>query len=341
VLPAAVRRLWRDRETLQLGRPPGAAVVLAGVDEPVRRVLPLLDGTRDRGRLRVDASRAGCPPSRADALVELLDRAGLLEDAARSSPALQALPPVARDRLAPDVASLGLLTGGRPGGALERRRAARVQVLGAGRVGSALAGLLAATGIGAVDVVDAGTVRAGDVGPAGLAADDVGRERGRAVRDRLRALETAEVEPLTAPDLVVLTPSGPVDDAVVADLLRRGVPHLLAEVRGAAGVVGPLVVPGLSSCLHCLDLTRTDHDPGWPWLAAQLSAPTPGTAPCDVVLATAVAASAALQVQALLDEVAAPTTLDGTLELVLPDTRWRRRSWSPHPACSCGAVRAG
>jgi len=28
VLPSAVRRLWRDRETLQLGRPPGPAAVV-------------------------------------------------------------------------------------------------------------------------------------------------------------------------------------------------------------------------------------------------------------------------------------------------------------------------
>jgi hypothetical protein len=34
-----------------------------------------------------------------------------------------------------------------------------------------------------------------------------------------------------------------------------------------------------------------------------------------------------------------PATANGTLELVLPDWRWRRRTWRPHPACTCGAYR--
>ena len=33
-----------------------------------------------------------------------------------------------------------------------------------------------------------------------------------------------------------------------------------------------------------------------------------------------------------------PVTADGTLELVLPDWQWRRRTWRPHPACGCGAA---
>jgi hypothetical protein len=33
-----------------------------------------------------------------------------------------------------------------------------------------------------------------------------------------------------------------------------------------------------------------------------------------------------------------PATVNGTLEVVLPDWQWRRRTWPPHPACSCGAA---
>ena len=44
VLTPAARRLWRDRNTLQLGD----SAVLSGVDEPTRATLALLDGTRDR-----------------------------------------------------------------------------------------------------------------------------------------------------------------------------------------------------------------------------------------------------------------------------------------------------
>lgn len=197
-------------------------------------------------------------------------------------------------------------------------------------------------GVGSVDVVDPGTARPVDAGVGGLLPGDTGRSRGEAARDRLReAAPSARVVPLPAPDLVVLAPARGVDEQQAADLVRRGVPHLLAEVRGTTGVVGPLVLPGRSSCLRCCDLTRTDLDPGWPWIAAQLSQAVPGPLPCDAALAVGVASHAALQVLALLDEVAAPAAVDGTLELALPDYRWRRRSWSPHPACDCGWAAGG
>ena len=122
----------------------------------------------------------------------------------------------------------------------------------------------------------------------------------------------------------------------------RCVPHLFAAVREGTGVVGPLVLPGQSSCQRCHDLHRTDRDPAWPSIAAQLSGTASQvTTPCDVVLATTVAAHAALQVLAFLDgdrAAAGPDrlpTVDGTLEIAREDGRVRRRSWSRHPLCGC------
>ena len=60
VLTPSARRLWRDSSTLQLGRD-GRATVLAGIDEGVRATLALLDGTRDRDQLVLDAADVGCP----------------------------------------------------------------------------------------------------------------------------------------------------------------------------------------------------------------------------------------------------------------------------------------
>jgi hypothetical protein len=58
------------------------------------------------------------------------------------------------------------------------------------------------------------------------------------------------------------------------------------------------------------------------------------------VLAAMTATLAAAQALAYLDRPrAVPVTADGTLELVLPDWQWRRRTWPPHPACDCGAGR--
>ena len=53
-------------------------------------------------------------------------------------------------------------------------------------------------------------------------------------------------------------------DPLVTEIHRSGVPHLVATVRGQTGIVGPLVVPGVTSCLRCADLHRRDADPRWP-----------------------------------------------------------------------------
>lgn len=330
VLTPAVRRLWRDRETLQLGRPPGPAVVLAGVDPGVRAALALLDGTRDRATVLQTADDAGCSPVQADRLLSLLDDAGLLEDAA--------LRPAAghdrgeRDRAAPDRLALRLFRGPHAAQAARRRQAASVVVEGCGRVGAALAGLLAASGVGAVEPVDAAATRPEDCGFGGLPAAGIGRPRGDVVRELMAATSPSVRSTRRGlPDLVVLAPA---PGEPLADPPRL-LPHLVVQVLGAVGVVGPLVTPGASACLRCLDLARTDRDPGWPAIALQLQEPVRGVQACDSATAAATAAQAAMQVLSFLDEGPLPASVGGTLELAAPDWRWRRRSWQLHPDCGC------
>jgi hypothetical protein len=115
------------------------------------------------------------------------------------------------------------------------------------------------------------------------------------------------------------------------------VPHLVADVRGRTGIVGPFVVPGRTGCLRCADLHRRDADPAWPVLAAQLTtAGTPSGGATTTCLLTAV--TAALQVLAYLDGAAAPVTLGATLELRPPDPVPVLRRWPAHPSCGCTAA---
>ena len=333
VLLPSVRRLWRDRETLQLGRIPARAVVLAGLDDPTRAVLTLLDGTRDDAQLRRDAAAHGCPPERTEALLGLLDTAGALADA--GAPRTAGLDLRERERSAADTDALSLLAGPDALGCTARRRAARVRVVGAGRVGSAVAGLLACAGVGAVDVDDAGLTRPQDTGPCGPGLADVGRSRGEVVRERLSAAApSVDLRPGGA-HLVVLAPADGASSEDSRGVLRGGVAHLVAEVRETVGVVGPLVLPGSSTCLHCLELSRSDLDPDWPALSAQLSQAPRAPAACDGALALAVAAQAAGQVLGALDALEPPASVGATLEMALPDWRWRRRTWLPHADCGC------
>ena len=128
----------------------------------------------------------------------------------------------------------------------------------------------------------------------------------------------------------------------MAELQRQRLVHLAVCVSEAIGVVGPLVQPGRTACLRCLDLARADRDPAWPLILAQLPAGRMDATSGDAVLATAVAAQAAAQAVAFADrsELAAATT-NGTLELALPAWQWRRRTWLPHEACTCGSWQSG
>jgi bacteriocin biosynthesis cyclodehydratase domain-containing protein len=122
-------------------------------------------------------------------------------------------------------------------------------------------------------------------------------------------------------------------------LLRDRVPHLALRTGEAIGVVGPLVRPGRSACLSCVDLHKTEADPQWPKILAQATFARIRPQACDTVLAAMTATLASAQALAFLDRPGTvPVTADGTLELVLPDWQWRRRTWPPHPACGCGAA---
>jgi molybdopterin/thiamine biosynthesis adenylyltransferase len=351
VLKPALVRFWRDASCVQLGLEPPHGVVLEGVSDAAATVLDLLDGSRDWPGVLAVARERGCDPADTEALLETLLRQGLLDDAA-SAP--DGIPVDELDRLRSDLAQESLLAL-QPGGAslaLARMRAARIVVVGAGRVGSAVSLLLAAAGVSHVTVCDPRPAKAWDGGPAGFTAPRDTRTRAYATASAAarKGSRGVRASPLTPDDprlyagasAVVLAPdvySGP-EPAVEAALVATGVPYVMSGVRETRGIVGPLVLPGRTSCARCHDLLRTERDPAWPLIAAQLSAPRSGSVTaCGVELATAIAALTAAQVHDLVAgrRVA---VLGATLEIGLPDWQMHRRAWRIHPACGCTASTA-
>jgi len=140
-------------------------------------------------------------------------------------------------------------------------------------------------------------------------------------------------------DLVVFSDYLVADPRLVRDLHIAGVPHLTVRVRDGTGLVGPLVIPGVTSCLSCADLHRTDHDGAWPALAAQLR-DVIGNADRPTVLATAAVALGQLQriITAVRGQEAAgapPATLNTTLQVDVTSNTISARRWSRHPNCQC------
>ncbi len=334
LLLPALRRLWRDRTTLQLGIDPARAVVLDNVDAATVTVLGLLDGQHSVGEIATRAGADGIPPARVSDLLGLLARCGAVVDGEPAAGLPRRLPADARRRIGPDLAALSLTRGVDAGAVLARRGRCAVVVHARGRIGPVVAALLGAAGVGRVHVQATGLVTAGDACPGGLLPSDEHRAYAVAAADAVRRaapeVDTRPIGPRRLPDLVVLAAGH-----APAPRSRRATAVLPVGLRDGTAVIGPMTVPGRTACLDCVELHRRDRDPAWPAISAQLSTSRPAQPePSQLALAASAAGIAAAHVLSHLDG-GEPETLGRSLDLTGLGERIRRRSWEPHPRCPC------
>jgi hypothetical protein len=319
-LAPSTRMLWRsaDRVQFEVGE---RAVVVDGL--PTRTARALI------------SARELPPDPAAVTALEHLARAGLVwpradaDDGRHSPPA---------PRLAPELAALSARFGIRAAEVLNARRQASVAVHGVGRVGPHLGAVLAASGVGNIHFLATTDVKLHQAVPGGVQPEDESQRLAVAARAAVkRAAPGTDVRVPSDdddPDLVILAVDEPLDDDRREALHARGLPHLPVALGPAGAVIGPLVLPGLTSCLRCADLHRTDRDAAWPRLAVQLTIRRRYGPASEVAVATIATGVAAMQALAFLDG-AESACLDGTLELHPPDWRLRRRSRPVHPRCGC------
>lgn len=346
-LRPGLRCVWRGPQTLQIGLTPGRAAVLDGVtpDDAL-----LIDALHTAGVDLAELDAGNIPPGaeRGRELLRLLHREGVLLTSRTGRAALARLGE-AREALASDAAAWALAA---PGGGdgwdvVAARTDAVVVVQGHGRTASAVSACLAAAGVD-VQVTTQGLVRPEEVSPMGPRRREVGKPRAQVARaavDRLRRIPRPDQagDPRGA-DVVVLV-DHLVADAIAADAFHASrTPHLSVVIRETDIVVGPLVRPGRAPCLHCLDLHRSDRDPKWAHVLAQLLAGgrnglvTAQALPEDAALSAIAGSLAALQVLAEIDARPTPAALGATLEVELPDGLVCHRPWPGHPSCGCAAL---
>ena len=183
--------------------------------------------------------------------------------------------------------------------------------------------------------------------------EDVGKRRSIAIRKAIvRTAPATNTSPLPRtrkPDLVLLADAVVPDPGLVARLFRDGVAQLVVWAGEGVGMVGPLVVPGRSPCLHCVDLHKTTSEPAWPALATQLAG-RPQLA--DLASAQASAAFAVSQALRVLDgphRGGEPLPVDPTdlpvwgaeIEIDTYTSETNRTAWPKHPFCTCSAAVRG
>ena len=309
MLAPATRLMWRSPRSvhLELG---GHAVVVEGLPVPaVRRF----------ASARPPAGPAPVDDESRQALTALAEAGYLWSRPDEPSDDPRVAPP--NPRLAGELTALSARHG--PGAAevLNSRRHATVQVCGPGRAAAHIAAVLAAAGVGRVHCSMTGTARLHHAVPGGIVPADEGRGLASAaeaaVAARRPGTATAPVSADDRPDLTVLVLDVPVPEERRQALHAAAAAHLAVDLRVDAGVIGPLVLPGLTSCLRCADLHRRDRDPAWPALAVQLTIGRRYGPASDVAMASVVAGVAALQALAFLDG-GEPAVIDATVELHLP-----------------------
>jgi len=114
-------------------------------------------------------------------------------------------------------------------------------------------------------------------------------------------------------------------------------PHLPIGAYGDRALVGPLVIPGRTSCIQCALLHTRDADPCWPLVSLQLehSIDRLVDRPTDRLHALMAAAAAAALIRGWVDQPENPAWVNRAIEIRLPDGQRIEHERPRHPMCSC------
>jgi hypothetical protein len=158
-------------------------------------------------------------------------------------------------------------------------------------------------------------------------------ECGRDAAETVRVVDHWSKPERTPLDLTVIaTDYAEPDPAIGRDFVDGQHPHLYLRPSQGGAVVGPFVRPAATPCLRCIDLTRRDADPAWATMLPQLCRTR---MPVTPLLAAWAAVTAITQIVAVWTGQL-PSTLSGTVELTPQQAEPRFRRWPAHPQCGCG-----
>lgn len=119
--------------------------------------------------------------------------------------------------------------------------------------------------------------------------------------------------------------------------LRRDLPHLPVVFGDDSVTVGPLVEPGATACLYCLEHYRRDADASWSAIASQLWG---RRAESETPLASIeVAARVVRLVLRRLDDTVKDSATSVRIDVDTGEAT--SRTWLPHPDCGCIDLTAG
>jgi bacteriocin biosynthesis cyclodehydratase domain-containing protein len=117
--------------------------------------------------------------------------------------------------------------------------------------------------------------------------------------------------------------------------LRRDLPHLPIIFGDETVAIGPLIEPGITACLYCLEHHRRDADASWSAIASQLWGRASGSE-TPLVSREVAAIACRIMMTRLAGNWSGPTVAAATsIRLSVDSGQTIRRDWMPHPDCGC------
>lgn len=336
--------LWRNPFEMQLGT--GAAAISLGKlsSAQERLIAALYKGIADQ-QFPVVTKQLGLSKADADSVVNAVGEI-MLNDAPETRTKISlsddfvtgAFAEIIRASLLHSVDGEQVLLG---------RAERSIHLDSLGRAGLSIALGLAAAGIGHLVSDDNEKVDAENLGPTGYPSQLKGHPRIDAVRSLLAAspnkamvstgLKLPKSKQLKL-DCAVLISQQATDPSRYATWMNKDIPHIVVTFDAESVTVSPMVIPGQSACLFCLEKMRTQQDSNWPVIATQLIS---SNKRFDDVASQLFAAGIVVQkILARVDRVAgfelAQENLSGfKLELVTGQVT--EYTWPKHSECECVA----
>ena len=243
-----------------------------------------------------------------------------------------------------------------PGERTEQLSAAHVLILGCGGVGSMTALNLAAVGVGHLRIVDFDTVDASNLNRSFIfRPEDIGRPKIEVLEERLPSqfpdthFEFIGAKVAGVPDIAPLL-EGMTFGVLAADApylkvnrwfnqacLDSKTPYTLAGCSESFGSVGPMTVPGRTSCFECQGFDMTDIGEGPDFV---VHTNTKRKAPSFAPLISTVASLNSLEIVKHLTQFERPQTYNVQLRFEFDSMQLLKIDRSSVKSCPCGSPSA-
>jgi bacteriocin biosynthesis cyclodehydratase domain-containing protein len=123
--------------------------------------------------------------------------------------------------------------------------------------------------------------------------------------------------------------------------LRRDIPHVPVVFGDDSVLMGPLVEPGNSPCLYCLEHYRRDADASWSAIASQLWGRRAASETALVSAEVAARVARIVLVRARSGRRPVRSMVGRSFRLAVDSGEVTRRDWMPHPDCGCVEIPGG